>query len=305
MARGEFLYNPRTPQWLIIFSTVLTQAHLYLVFFRSHLNSDVLRRFPWRFSVIPLIALSAMWLSPVVFGIGAFAAIYWDEWHSLMQTFGFGRIYDAKLGNDPNIGRKMDMALCFVLGLLTHIVLITYIPLGVRTEGLQEFLGLEPDHALKYGHYLSAFGFPLICFGVGFVLYYFLYYQRLIKKGYVYSKTKLYLFISTGISATLIASFYTVADAAYFGNIYHAIQYFFIVYISEGPQVAKKFGMEREKRPIGHLIFIFAILIGVVAVAAARLKINDVGFIGAFWLMTSLVHFWYDGFIWSVRRQDV
>lgn len=305
LTSGEFLHNPRTPQWLIVFSTLITHAHIFLVFFRSHLNRSVLERFPLRFTFVPLIMLGGMWTSPVMFGICAFVAIYWDEWHSLMQTFGFGRIYDAKLGNDPTIGRKMDMGLCFVLGLLPHVILLTYIPVEVRTKGLEEFLGLDTQDALQYGHYISALGFPLVCFGICYIMYYFLYFQRLIRKGYIYSRTKLYLFLSTGLSATLIASFYTVADAAYFGNIYHALQYFFIVSISEGPLLAKRFGVEKEKRPLGFPLLFMGIFMVLILIAAARLSSHEIGFLGAFWMMTSLMHFWYDGFIWSVRRQDV
>ena len=35
-------------------------------------------------------------------------ATFWDVYHSALQTFGFARIYDRKLGNDPTVGRRLD-----------------------------------------------------------------------------------------------------------------------------------------------------------------------------------------------------
>lgn len=121
-----------------------------------------------------------MWASSLIFGIMAFIALYWDEWHSLMQTFGFGRIYDARLGNDVNLGRKLDMGLCFVLGLLPHVVLITAIPLGDRSDGLVNYLDPPRDFADNYGHIISAFQAPLVYFGIGYIMFYYLCYNRVL-----------------------------------------------------------------------------------------------------------------------------
>lgn len=302
---GEFLYNPRTPLWLIIGSNFLTHSHIMLVFLRSHMNTGVFKKFPYRFSLIPLFMLCAMWMSPLLFGAVGFIAVYWDEWHSLMQTFGFGRIYDAKLGNDATTGRKLDMGLCFVLGLLPHVILLTFIPEAARTEGVQVYLDLEPDFAQKYGHYFFSLRAPLISFGIGYVLFYVWEYHKLIKRGYKYSSTKFTLFAATGFSSSIMAGFFTVADAAYFGNIYHALQYYFIVYISEGTQISGKFGMKKENKKAALLFYIFVVLTGCVLFAIIRNKTEGIGYFGAFWMLTSLLHFWYDGFIWSVRKQHI
>lgn len=302
---GEFLYNPKTPIWLIIGSNFLTHSHIMLVFLRSHGNISVLKRFPYRFSLIPLFMLSAMWASPVLFSVTGFIAVYWDEWHSLMQTFGFGRIYDAKIGNDVNVGRKLDMGLCFVLGLLPHVILLTFIPEDVRTQGLVSYLDLEPDHAEKYGHFFFSLRGTLIYFGIGYIIFYASEYYKLIQKGYKYSTNKFILFTMTGLSAGIMASFYTVADAAYFGNIYHALQYYFIVYISEGERISGNFGVKKENKVANVLFYIFVVLSGCVLFAIVRQKTEGLGLLGAFWILTSLLHFWYDGFIWSVRKKDV
>jgi len=62
---GSFLYGSETPYWFAILATLLTHSHVLLVFFRSHLNMTVFKKFPYRFTLIPLIILVGMWLSPL------------------------------------------------------------------------------------------------------------------------------------------------------------------------------------------------------------------------------------------------
>ncbi|MES2526617.1 MAG: hypothetical protein V4598_05995 [Bdellovibrionota bacterium] len=302
---GQFLANPKTSQWMIILVSLMTQSHIMLVFLRSHGNSDVFRRYKFRFIVIPLLIIGAMWLNPVFFGIMGFVALYWDEWHSLMQTFGFGRIYDVKLGNNPETGRKLDMGMCFVLGLLPHILLLTFIPEEIRTSGLEFAFDLDRDVAEKYGHYIHAFQEPLIILGLAYIGYYIFRYRQLMKEGYKFSPNKLWLFASTGLSAILISSLYSVQEGAFFGNIYHALQYYFIIYVSEVPVITKKI-KSSERNKILIIMAIAMIILGIaLSLAYARRLTEGVGFMGVIWLTTSLMHFWYDGFIWSVRKNDI
>lgn len=305
---NAFLVSPTTPQWLPLFAILLTYSHIFLVFLRSHLNKEVLKRHPFRFGSIPLFLMIALWSSPAIFGVASFIALYWDEWHSLMQTFGFGRIYDAKKGSDPIIGRKLDMGMSFVVGLLPHVILLTFIPEVQREEGFLIFLDIEKSLTAQYGHYLSNLKYPLISFGIGYTAFYIMSYRRLIKNGYQYSPEKFYLFLSTGIAAILIASLYSVKEAAFFGNIYHALQYYLIVYRSEGKNLPRVFGRNssESKKSIMLLCFgLFMVVAFFLAYARSTTTKDSFGFLGALWLSTALLHFWYDGFIWSVRRQDV
>jgi hypothetical protein len=84
-------------------------AHLAAVGFRSHLNPQITRRNPLRFTLVPLALLVACGLSPWVLVITSVVATFWDVYHSSMQTFGLGRIYDMRTGNDPRAGRRLDM----------------------------------------------------------------------------------------------------------------------------------------------------------------------------------------------------
>ncbi len=312
--RGEnYIYSDLTPIWFAVCASVLTHAHVLLVFTRSHLNLSVFKRYKYRFTLIPVILLIAMWLSPLLFGLMGIIGVYWDEWHSLMQTFGFGRIYDGKKGNDALTGRKLDMGMAFVVGLLPNIILLTYLPETQVNGALVEYLEMPIMAVKKHGWLITSARIPLILLGVGYTLYYTYSYRRLIKNGYQYSKAKFFLFFVTGITTVLIASFYTIADGVFFGNIYHALQYIYVVYASEKSNLTEmavkkeegKLRLQKNDHRIGILIFFLLIIPTIFVFAGLRQLTQKMEYVAAFWLLTSLMHFWFDGFIWSVRRQDI
>jgi hypothetical protein len=312
----NFIYSSLTPVWFAIAASVLTHAHVLLVFTRSHLNADVFKRYKYRFTLVPLILLIAMCASPMLFILMGVLGAYWDEWHSLMQTFGFGRIYDGKMGNDPLAGRKLDMGMAFVVGLLPNLVLLTYLSDSQLDGALVEYLEMPLMIVKQYGSFITWLRIPLIAFAVFYTIFYIVSYRKLIKNGYQYSKAKFALFAVTGATTIIIASKYTIADGVFFGNIYHAIQYIFIVLVSERANLAKiaiKKDQSKEKNiKIGVLIY-FALIIPMVFIFAGLRQFTQqeenpseiIRWVAAFWLLTSIMHFWFDGFIWSVRRQDV
>lgn len=302
---GAFLYGTETPYWFAIAATLLTHSHVLLVFTRSHLNKAIFTRFKYRFTLIPLALLISMWVSPILFVAGGILASYWDEWHSIMQTFGFGRIYDARIGNDPVMGRKLDMGMCFVLGFLPHLILLTYLPDSQRSEGLIHFFDMSEDMIRNYGWVLKALRIPLYTFGVGYTLFYIQKYRGLKKQGYQSSQAKLALFAVTGLTTILTTTFFTVADGIFFGNIYHALQYAFIVFVTERPNLANITGLKQKSNRGVNIIYFLVIIPFMLVIAGLRQMTSTVPYLAAFWLLTSLMHFWFDGFIWSVKRQDV
>ena len=302
---NTFLVTNGTPAWFAIFATLLTHSHVLLVFLRSHINMTVFKRFPYRFTLIPILILFAMWISPFFLILMGILGVYWDEWHSLMQTFGFTRIYDERVGNNPHHGRKYDMWMCFVLGLLPHLVLFTFIPDAEQTDGLIKYFDLTQTAAIKYGHFVTYLRWPLISFGICYTLFYIYKNYSLSKAGHQFSKAKLVLMIVTGLSTIYVASTYTVIDGVFFGNIYHALQYYFIVLITERPNLSKISGLPLSNKKALNGLYLLVILPLVFVLAGVRQMTSAVPYLGAFWLLTSLLHFWFDGFIWSVRKQDI
>ena len=71
-------------------------AHLVIVFFRSHANADVRTLHPVRFWIVPPALLLLLVVSGPARVVAAALATWWDVYHSSLQTFGLGRIFDHK-----------------------------------------------------------------------------------------------------------------------------------------------------------------------------------------------------------------
>ena len=301
---GHFLYDPTTPEWFIIMAALMTHFHVLMVFVRSHGNKQIFKRHPFRFIAVPIFGLIAISISPILASVMVVVALYWDEWHTQMQTFGFARIFDVRAGNNPNVGRKLDIIMVIVLGLFPQMVLLTYLPKHVRTTGLHTYLSINESWANQYSHLLVNLRYPLILFAIGFSVFYIYKYRKLVKNGHKISRKKLALMATTAISTLFIAMFYSLADSFYFFNIYHSLQYIYLVFFSETAQVADRFGTKKIRKDL--MVFLAGLIIFVVMLLLSVARdMTTVGFFVNLWLMSSLLHFWYDGFIWSVRRQEV
>ena len=98
-----------------LFIGSFTSAHLFLVFFRSHVNREIFKTHPYRFTIVPAALFLSMTLSGWMQVAVAVLGTFWDVYHSSLQTFGLGRIYDRLAGNDVREGRGLDIALNLLL----------------------------------------------------------------------------------------------------------------------------------------------------------------------------------------------
>jgi len=314
--RGDnFLATDKTPFMFGLACSILTHAHILIGFSRSHLNKEVFNRFKLRFTVIPLITLLLMWfVSPVFIFLGTLA-IYWDEWHSLMQVFGFARIYDGKQNQNVEIGRKLDMYMSFVVSFFPNIILITYFAESKFKSDLVGLLDIDFEDLDFYANFLMNLRTPLIFFTIFFIVFYIIYFYRKSQNGYVYSWPKFLHFFVLFATTIYATTHYTILDCVFFGNIYHSISYFFIVYITEKKNFNNILTLNKNletKSEQGFfirnrsLLFYLCLLVPITFILASIRQQNEkMIFIGAFWILTSLLHFWFDGFMWSVRRREV
>ena len=81
---------------------------------RAYGDRELFARFRTRFIFGPIFLIAVSVLS-VLYGLKGLilVSVVWGVWHALMQTFGFGRIYDAKLR--ISIERWKKARLCIVL----------------------------------------------------------------------------------------------------------------------------------------------------------------------------------------------
>src|SRR5262249_24608567 len=158
------------------------------------------------------------------------AAAIWDVYHSSMQVFGIGRIYDVKAGADPRRFPTLDLWLSHTLYIgpvLAGAMLLS--PLDsfpeINSVGSHSFRFI-PAYSERYQPVIA-----LIVLGAGaaYVLYYALAYFRLARMGEPISWPKVAMLVSTAICSIYAWGFNAFGQAFVIMNFMHALQYFAIV----------------------------------------------------------------------------
>src|SRR5438128_10337514 len=80
---------------------------------RAYGDRALFQRFRWRFRLAPVF-LAATCLLFALRDLNGLVVVvfFWGVWHGLMQTYGFLRIYDAKLGPSSPLTARLDHAMC-------------------------------------------------------------------------------------------------------------------------------------------------------------------------------------------------
>jgi hypothetical protein len=222
-----------------------------------------------------------------------------------MQTFGFGRIYDGKAGNDPNKGRKLDWALNQLLYAGPIVAGATMLD---HFEDFNELADVGLMFFTEVPVWMTGnqayFTWSILGGGAGFLAYYVYAQFELRRLGQAVSWQKVFLYVSTGVVSLYSWGFNSWGEAFFIMNLFHAWQYFGIVWATErnNLQTTLRVQGHRFGKPMTWLLIVgLALLYGTwVQYMDAR-----VHYLWAISLVVSLMHFWYDGFVWSVRKQQV
>jgi hypothetical protein len=283
----------------------VTFAHLLPVFVRSHLNPAIRRAFPWRTLLVPPVLVVALTVWPAFLLVAGVVAGFWDVYHTAQQNFGLGRIFDARAGLAANRTRRADR-------IISHALYLGPIMAGPSMlDHLAEFDSLEAvgwTIFLKVPKTADAWGWGLrsaiVVVVAMVVVWYIAQAIRLARRGMQASPQKVVLMVTSaviqiaawGLSSPLVA-FMVV-------NLYHAVQYFALVWHLEGRKVSGHLGVSHPKFavPFG-MVAVFA-LPAIFGLAVTGVYTNS-AFVNATFLSVSLLHFWMDGFIWSVRARTV
>ena len=301
---SAYFFGVDTTVFALIAARIFTQAHIFLVIGRSHLNRNIFRQFPIRFTVVPLLLILLAFVSDIVLIALIVIGGMWDIYHSSLQTFGLARIYDAKLGNNPEIGRSLDIYLNHFLYIGAILSGINFIPslkniFNYRNHPLT--LG-EPVVTFIQSHIGLIQDFVKLSF-ILYLIYYLLCYMQLMRNGYRFSIQKFTLLIVTAIVSYTAWNTFPFPVALFVVNCFHALQYFAIVWYTENKNLltlSPKF----NTRWGGTLLL--ALLVAI-PFAYGSLVIFQKGIRALFCIASvfSLMHYWYDGFIWSVRKKQV
>jgi hypothetical protein len=293
-----------------IFLGTFVFSHLLLAFFRSHGNTRIYRAYPLRFSVVPIAVFIAMCFSEWLVVALAVVGTWWDVYHSSLQTFGFARIYDSRRGNDERVGRWLDI---FLSLLLYAGPILAGVCLPLHTRDFRDFEEVGSTSLAHIGDYIDARSYYLraaiFVIGIPFLLYYIFAYYRYYKQGYKVSVQKVVLLAVTGFCSIFTWGFNTFGEAFFIMNFFHALQYFAIVWWSEKKNLNSLLRFDRVRKGTALTLVLFlAVSLGF-GCWAELVDSESLGTSTDFAfnaiILVALMHFWYDGFFWSVRKQQV
>lgn len=293
-------------------------------FMRAYGDRELFDRFRWRFLLAPplIFAMAVLFTPPprIAATLGLpwrhlhgleLVLLLWGTWHGLMQTYGFMRIYDVRRGDNDRRTARLDHALCvaiFVAGVVFSDTRMFAMAGAMWQSGLPLF---GPETLLGLRWVVGIFGVAVLAAYLANAI------QRR-RRGADVNAVKLLLAGVTGwfwwycgrLSTNLLVG------VAMF-EIYHAVQYNAIVWIYNRrllTRAGERFG------PLGFLfrdrVTMLGLYLGAIAAYSAiryftaapddRMFSGDLAgahqwLIAAF-VTSSLLHFYYDGFIWKVSE---
>lgn len=272
---------------------------------RAYGDRDLFERFRARFVFGPVLLFIACFFFYTFSFHGLIAMItLWGTWHALAQVYGFGRIYDAKVGAfDPRTA-QLDKALCivwFVLPLLMSPWRLTGLLEDAYVSGLP-IVSAENMAAAQTGWWLAT-GLVTALWLANFVV-------RLLR-GEPGNPIKAALFASSMAFwyYALTISSHAIVGLAMF-EIFHDIQYLTIVWLYNRRRVDQP-GAKVSRvlrflfRPGVALLPLY--VAGVFAYGGLdflrqRLPTGELApVLSGLFAMSAFLHYYYDSFIWNLR----
>src|SRR6266480_1997372 len=274
---------------------------------RAYGDRALFERFKWRFILAPLFLLAVctafFWWD--LKGI-LLVVFFWGVWHGLMQTYGFCRIYDAKTGTFDVVTRRLDFAMC-VIWFATAVALSPY-RLSDTLDTYYMCGGpFVPPTVLHHGQQL------ILWAAIAVSVLFLIHFGRMWIVGKRPNPVKVALLITSitfwWYCNNLVANI--LVGIALF-EVFHDVQYLSLVWIYNRNRVEKDSNiggfMRFVFRRSGSLLGLYVGLVfayGSLSYFNAHLGIDTVkriltGVVTA----STLLHFYYDGFIWKVRERS-
>src|SRR4029450_10182569 len=274
---------------------------------RAYGDRALFQRFRWRFICAPIFlvvvcAAFSLWdLKGIVL-----VAFLWGVWHGMMQTYGFCRIYDAKVGSFAELTRRLDFALCGIW--FATAVLLSPQRMTDTLETYYSAGGPFIPPALLRTMQQGLLAVALAVAGL-FLANYVWSWVR----GNRSSPVKLVLLV-TSISFwwycnNVVAS--VLVGGAVFA-VFHHVQYLSLVWIYNRKRVETDSSiggfMRFVFRRSGSLIGLYVGLIfayGALGYFKSSIGVESVkNVLAGVVTASALLHFYYDGFIWKVREKS-
>src|SRR5438876_2395413 len=274
---------------------------------RAYGDRALFERFRWRFIFAPIfllgVCIAFYWwdLKGIILVV-----FFWGVWHGMMQTYGFCRIYDAKVGSFAALTRRLDFAACAIW--FAAAVLLSSQRMADTLETYYASGGpFIPSWLLHNAQQVMLAGAIAVS-----VLFLF-NFSRMWAEGKRPNPVKLALLI-TSISFWWYCNnaVTNILAAIALFEVFHDVQYLSLVWIYNRSRVEKdssiggfmRFVFRRSGSLLGLYIgLVFAY--GSLAYFNSRIEVETIkrvltGVVAA----SGLLHFYYDGFIWKVRERS-
>lgn len=288
----------------LVVTAFFATGHHFPGLIRAYGDSELFQRFRWRFLLAPPLLFLAYF--PLQIRHPEFyllVIVLWATWHGLMQLYGFVRIYDAKVGSKAPATAYWDWLVC-VCGFVTAQF---YSPARMSNVlGYWYSFGsplIPPDAVRACRSLLAAVSIAVL---IGFAVNYLVQWYR----GPKPNPVKL-LLLASGIGTWWLAVVYIenpLLGLALF-DVCHDIQYLAIVWLYNCGRVRSNSQMGGFMRYVfrrGMVLLYLGLIIayGAIGLVPALVQNGTIAMVFNGILGTStLLHYYYDGFIWKVREK--
>jgi tetratricopeptide (TPR) repeat protein len=272
---------------------------------RAYGDRALFERFKWRFIFAPIFLL-AVCVSFTRWDLKGLVLIvfFWGVWHGMMQTYGFCRIYDAKMKSFAAMTRRLDFATCAIW--FAAAVLLSPQRMAATLDTYYASGGpfISPD-LLRVAQQLllvTAVGVSILFLGNFGRMWFVGKRPNPVKLALLVTSIAFWWYCNNGVTNIL-------AGIALF-EVFHDVQYLSLVWIYNRSRVEKdrsiggfmRFVFRRSGSLIGlyiGLVFAYGSIAYFKETEIETVKRFLTGVVAA----SGLLHFYYDGFIWKVREK--
>ena len=145
----------------------------------------------------------------------------------------------------------------------------------------------------------------LIAAGSLYAAYYVFAYRKLVREGYRVSRQKIMLLVSTAVASIYAYGFLPPIEALFVANFFHGLQYFAIVWWTERRNIGRVTGSSSLRVGRWAALAVFLVVLLLLGIGNEASRNSQVQWLVSLAVLVSLLHFWYDGFVWSVSRKQV
>ena len=280
---------------------------------RAYGERELFERYKARFIIAPIVIGACVGWSVFNGHLGFFILLaLWDMWHFFMQHYGFMRIYEVKRHKPSRLSGRLDWMLAATW--FTYIVIASPHYLVNFMErchryGFGLYSWINPD----YLHDLRQW---ILVLAIAVSLVYLVYLLRLSRQKEPIVWPKLAISLTTFLTVYYA---YIVLDDVILGYamtaLAHDIQYFAIVWIYNhgvlkrsqrlGASFFRYLFADGRFRIVLFYVALILLYGGVEAMARATENYLIYDLVKVLIATTAFMHYYYDGFMWKVRKKEI